>query len=117
MQSSRMTIQTGLTRASPWATNCFDLDTGMVIVQHTVMQMIWPNRLLKSKQISMGKKGKASILNVKFLNRHREKFDWDNDRLDKIEKIDKQPKLIEPNFIAEIPGIEVEGDFEPILGK
>jgi hypothetical protein len=37
--------------------------------------------------------------------------------LDKIEQVDKQPKLIEPNFIAEIPGIEVEGDFEPISGK
>ena len=29
---------------------------------------------------------------------------------------DKEPKLVQPNFIAEIPGIEVESDYEPIIG-
>ena len=29
---------------------------------------------------------------------------------------DKEPKLVQPDFIAEIPGIEVESDYEPIIG-
>ena len=28
----------------------------------------------------------------------------------------KEPKLVQLNFIAEIPGIEVESDYEPIIG-
>ena len=33
-----------------------------------------------------------------------------------IEMADKEPKLVQPNFIAEIPGIEVKSDYEPIIG-
>ena len=29
---------------------------------------------------------------------------------------DKEPKLVQPDFIAEIPGIEVESNYEPIIG-
>ena len=32
-----------------------------------------------------------------------------------IEMANKEPKLVQPNFIAEIPGIEVESDYEPII--
>ena len=28
----------------------------------------------------------------------------------------KDPKLVQPDFIAEIPGIEVKRDYEPIIG-
>ena len=28
----------------------------------------------------------------------------------------KEPKLVQLDFIAEIPGIEVESDYEPIIG-
>ena len=28
----------------------------------------------------------------------------------------KEPKLVQPNFIAEIPGIEVKSNYEPIIG-
>ena len=34
-----------------------------------------------------------------------------------IQISDKEPKLVQPNFIAEIPGIEVESDYEPIIGQ
>ena len=33
-----------------------------------------------------------------------------------IETADKEPKLVQTYFIAEIPGIEVESDYEPIIG-
>ena len=29
---------------------------------------------------------------------------------------DKEPKLVQPNFIAEIPGIEVESEYKLIIG-
>ena len=28
----------------------------------------------------------------------------------------KESKLVQPNFIAEIPGIEVESNYDPIIG-
>ena len=29
---------------------------------------------------------------------------------------DKEPKLVQPDFITDIPGIEVESNYEPIIG-
>ena len=65
--------------------NCFDLDTGRVVVRSTFKQMIWPERLLR-KAITWGGKGKKAILKgqIKFLNQNGEKFDWDNDDLTEI---------------------------------
>ena len=50
------------------------------------------------------------------MNRKEEKFDWDNNILTEIKMDDKEPKLVQPDFIAEIPGIEVKSDYEPIIG-
>ena len=65
----------------------------------------------------MEKKGKKAILKgqIKFLNQKGEKFDWDNDDLTEIEMADIEPKLVHPNYISEIPGIEVESDYETII--
>ena len=32
-----------------------------------------------------------------------------------IDMADKEPKLVQTNFIAEFPGIEVESAYEPII--
>ena len=66
----------------------------------------------------VGEKDKKAILRgqTKFMNRKGEKFDWDNDDLTEIEMANKEPKLIQSNFIAEIPCIEVKSDYEPIIG-
>ena len=66
----------------------------------------------------MGQKGQEFHLKgqIKFLNRKGEKFDWDNDNLTETEIADKEEKLVQTNFIAEIPGIEVESNYEPIIG-
>ena len=97
--------------------NCFGLDTGWVVVRRIVMHMIWLYRLLR-KANAWGGTGKNAILKgqIKFLNRKGEKFDWDNEDLTEIEMADKEPKLVQPNFIAEIPGIEVESNYELIIG-
>ena len=34
-----------------------------------------------------------------------------------IKMADKEPKLVQPDFIAEIPGIEVESNYESIIGQ
>ena len=78
--------------------------------------MILPDRLL-TKANAWGKKGKNAILKgqIKFLNRKGEKFEWDNNNLTEINMADKEPNLVQPDFIAEIPGIEVKSNYEPII--
>ena len=62
--------------------NCFDLETGKVVVRRSAKQLLWPDRLLKKAE-EWGKKGKSAVLRgqIKFLNRHGLKFEWDNDDL------------------------------------
>ena len=65
----------------------------------------------------VGQKGQEGHIKgpIKFLNRKGEKFEWDNDYLTEINMADNEPKLVQPDFIAEIPVIEVESDYEPII--
>ena len=51
---------------------------------------------------------------LEFLNRNGEKFDWENDDLAEIEVKTKEEKLVQPDFIAEIPGIPLESDYQEI---
>ena len=97
--------------------NCFDLDTGKVGVRRFAKRLFWPDRLLKKAE-EWGKKGKSAVLSgqIKFLNRHGLKFDWDNDDLKEIELSKTDEKLVQPDYIAEVPGIEVQGDYDNIIG-
>ena len=67
---------------------------------------------------SWGKRGKHAIQrgHLKFLNRNGEKFDWENDDLANLETNRTEEKLVHPDFIAEIPGIEMEAKYEDIVG-
>ena len=96
--------------------NFFDQDTSWVVVHSTVKLIICPYRLLRKANV-WGKNGKKVILNgqIKLMNRKGKSFDLENDNLIEIEMADKEPNLVQPNFIAEIPGIEVESDYEPII--
>ena len=80
--------------------------------------MICPERILRKANV-WEKNGKKAFLKgqIKFLNQKGEKFDWDNDDLKEIEMADKEPKLVQPNFIAEIPGIEVESDYRLVAAN
>ena len=51
----------------------------------------------------------------KFLNRHGVKFDWDNDNLEEIELSKTDEKLVQPDFISEVPGIAIQGDYDKII--
>ena len=68
--------------------------------------MIWPDRLIR-KANEWGVKGEKAILKgqIRFLNRNGERIDWDNYNFTEIEMADKEPKLVQNNFIAEITGI------------
>ena len=70
--------------------NCFNLETGRVVVRRIFKQIPWTDRLLKTTN-QWGGKGKAAIMQgrIKFLNRNGEKFDWDNDDLGQIEVVVK----------------------------
>ena len=97
--------------------NCLDLKTGRVVVGITVKQIPWTDRLFKVAN-QWGGEGKAEIMQgrIKFLKRNGEKFDWYNNYLGEIEVLVKEPKLIQPDFIAEIPGIDMDSNYEKIIG-
>jgi hypothetical protein len=60
----------------------------------------------------MGKKSRQSRSadTLEFLNRHKEKYDWDNEELE-IEEglVEDEPH---PDLLAEIPGVILESDYE-----
>ena len=43
-----------------------------------------------------------------FLNRHKLKFDWDNNELNEYEGLVEEPTKSHPELAAELPGIELE---------
>merc|ERR1712194_877818 len=90
---------------------------GRVVVRRMGEQMPWLDRLLKVAN-SWGTRGKHAIQrgHLKFLNRNGEKFDWENNDLANLETNRTEEKLEHPDFIAEIPGIETEVDYEDIVG-
>ena len=47
---------------------------------------------------------------MELLNRHKEKYDWDNEELD-IDKglVEEEPH---PDLLAELPGVRLESDYE-----
>ena len=47
---------------------------------------------------------------VQFLNRKGEKFDWDNDKMSDLEVKTDPSKMIHPDLLAELPGIDFQRD-------
>lgn len=86
-------------------------------MQRLTKQMPWPDRLLKNVN-SWGKRGKHTIQrrHLKTLNRNGKRFDWENGALIHLETDRTEEKLVHPDFISEIPGIETEADYEDIVG-
>ena len=53
---------------------------------------------------------------IDLLNRKGEIFDWDNNNLVDLQAIDKQPQLIHPDIISEIPGVKTVDLYNHIIG-
>ena len=87
------------------------------MLRRTVKQIPCTDRLLKLAN-QWGGKGKAEIMRdiIKFLNRNEENFDWGNKDLGEIGVVVKEPKIIQPDFIAEISGIDMDSDYEKTIG-
>ena len=96
---------------------CFGLDTGKVVIRRTFSTMEWPDRLIR-KANACGKKIKASVVkeDIKFLNRHGHRFEWDNEYIDEIEVIREDPNKVLPDVLDEIPRIELESDYDKVIG-
>ena len=96
---------------------CFDLETGKVIIRRRVVQLPFPNIMLK-KATAWGEKSKAQITkdSIQFLNRMGEKFDWENDEVGTIQVVRTDPKKVNRDHVvsAEIPGIKIENDYDAV---
>ena len=73
-----------------------------------------PDLMIKAV-IKMGQKNKKTHCaeTLQFLNRHREKYDWDNDKMEIDEGLGEDEA--HPDLPAEIPGVPLESDFESNL--
>ena len=96
---------------------CFDLITGKVIVRRTIKVLPIPDRILKLAN-RWGKTSRSEQYGNKleFLNRHKAKYDWDNEDIEECEGlIEPQPSsTAHPGILAEIPGVELEADDEDL---
>ena len=88
---------------------CFDLETGKVVTRRVIKQIPWPDGTIEIAN-AWGRKSKHFMESITFLNRHHDKFDWENDNMSDLVVTKDQPKLIHPTIAAELPGIDVESD-------
>ena len=51
------------------------------------------------------------------MNQKGETFDWDNGDLADLKAVNEQPKLVHPDIIAEIPGVETEDIYDNVIGR
>ena len=79
--------------------------------------MAWPDRFIK-KANAWGKKSESSVVkeDIKLLNCHGHRFDWDNNNIDEIEVISEETKKVIPDVLAKTPGIELESDSDKVIG-
>ena len=78
----------------------------------TINQIPWPEIMIKNAS-AWGQRSKELIANnsIQFLNRHGGKLYWDNDDLSELEVTTELPKMINPDMVSNLPGIELESDF------
>ena len=96
----------------------FDLDTGKVVLRRTFTQMPYPERMVKQANY-WGLKSKSAIVKgeIKIFNRHGKKFDLDNDELSELDVFVEEPKKILPDHIAEVSRIELESEYDQVVGS
>jgi hypothetical protein len=75
-----------------------------------------PDRVVR-RVIKLGKvcKQKRSKERLNFLNRHKERFSWDNEELDEPELIEKTQERDTDQILAEIPGVLLESDYDQVV--
>ena len=109
-ERTREAIALGPTGNIQGTQKVFCLKTGLVLKRRKIIPLPVPDRVIKkvnqwgvrSKREEYGKK-------LKFLNRNRQKYDWDNDELNDEEGL-VEPEPTHPELTAEMPGIEIESE-------
>ena len=81
-------------------------------MRRTINQIPLPERISK-KASAWGRQSKEIIAKnaIQFCNRRGGKFDWDNDDMSELKVTTELPKMIHPDMVVNIPGIELESDF------
>ena len=92
---------------------CYNLDTQQIIKRRTVTPLPMPDRIIKLIT-RLGKKSKQSRTTDKltFLNRHKAKFDWDNEELDDMDGLVDNTPRDSDDLLAELPGMTLESDYD-----
>ena len=82
----------------------FDMKTGRVKKTRTVQQLPMPDSFIADVN-KWGLRGKhdRAARKLEFLNRRKEKFDWDNDDMEDVGIVENE--MIYPNIPAEFPGL------------
>lgn len=77
-----------------------------MVKRRIVKVLSMPDLMIKAV-IKMGKKSKQtrSAETLQFLNHHREKYDWDNDKLEIDEGLGEDE--VHPDLPVEIPGVSL----------
>ena len=77
-----------------------------------------PDRVVKLvKNWGMQPKNKNMKNKMELLNFHGKKLDWDNKEIEEDENVvEFQQKLMHPDIIAKISGVELENDYENTVG-
>ena len=94
---------------------CFDLETGKVVLRHTISRLRIPERVIKINNY-WGKPHKNAGFknNLEFWDCMKNKYDWDNGDLDVSDgKFEVEPVGAYPHVPAEIPGVPMESDLQP----
>ena len=81
-------------------------------MRKNISQIPWPERMVE-KASAWGRQVKEIIAKnaIQFRNRHGGKFDWDNDDLSELEFTTKLTKMIHPDMVENLAGIELESNF------
>ena len=94
---------------------CFDLRMGKVVLRRTFVERPMPARVLKLVN-AWGKNPQGVLYGNKFefRNRKNEEYGWDNEDLDVgTDIVDRDNP--HPSIPAEIPGVELESDYESVV--
>ena len=94
--------------------NCYNLETKQVVERRTIKVLPMPARVEKRVRVlGMRAKQKRVGERLQFLNRHRERFAWDIDD-EGEELVETSPPHETDDLPAEIPGVQLESDFDDL---
>ena len=100
-------IYLGLTGNRQGTLNVFDLETGKIKKPLTIVYLPVPSRIIETVNKWGRKFQKETRINkIDFINRHQNKYAWDNDNLDDNGNALVEANVPPPHLAAEMPGVD-----------